>query len=184
MWRRRDGRPVHNAIVWQCRRTADFCSGLKEQGLEELFRTKTGLVLDPYFSGTKVRWILDNVEGARAQGEAGELAFGTIDSFLVSRLSGGQAHVTDVSNASRTLLMDLQTLAWDHDLLGHLDVPASMLPEIRSSSEVYGTTRGLDVLPDGVPIAGMAGDQQAALFGQVCFDTGEAKCTYLSLIHI
>lgn len=178
VWRRRDGRPIHNAIVWQCRRTADFCAGLKEQGLEELFRAKTGLVLDPYFSGTKVRWILDHVEGARAQAEAGELAFGTIDSFLVSRLSGGQAHVTDVSNASRTLLMDLQTLAWDQDLLGHLGVPGSMLPEIRSSSEVYGTTRGLDVLPDGVPIAGMAGDQQAALFGQVCFDTGEAKCTY------
>ena len=178
VWRKRDGRPIHNAIVWQCRRTSDFCSELKEQGLEELFRRKTGLVLDPYFSGTKIRWILDNVEGARLDAEAGGLAFGTIDSFLVHRLSGGEAHVTDVSNASRTLLMDLKSLEWDDELLGHLDVPRSMLPTICSSSEIYGTTRGLDVLPDGIPIAGIAGDQQAALFGQVCFETGEAKCTF------
>jgi len=178
VWRRRDGRPIHNAIVWQCRRTADFCNELKKQGLEELFRRKTGLVLDPYFSGTKVAWILDHVEGALAEAEAGGLAFGTIDSFLVNRLSGGKTHVTDVSNASRTLLMDLETLDWDDELLGHLGVPRAMLPEVRSSSEVYGTTQGLDVLPDGIPISGIAGDQQAALFGQVCFDTGEAKCTY------
>jgi len=178
VWRKRDGRPIHNAIVWQCRRTSNFCSELKEQGLEELFRRKTGLVLDPYFSGTKIRWILDQVEGARADAEAGALAFGTIDSFLVHRLSGGEAHVTDVSNASRTLLMDLESLEWDDELLGHLDVPRSMLPRICSSSEIYGTTRGLDVLPDGIPIAGIAGDQQAALFGQVCFETGEAKCTF------
>lgn len=178
VWRRRDGKPVHNAIVWQCRRTADLCARMKEDGLEDLFRERTGLVLDPYFSGTKVRWILDQVSGARAQADAGHLAFGTIDSFLVWRLSGGATHITDVSNASRTLLMDLRTLDWDDELLGHLDVPPSVLPAIKSSSEIYGTTRGLDVLPDGIPIAGIAGDQQAALFGQVSFESGEAKCTY------
>ena len=178
LWRRRDGKAVHNSIVWQCRRTADVCAGLKEQGLEDLFRARTGLVLDPYFSGTKVKWLLDHVDGARSLAASGDLAFGTIDTFLVWRLSGGDAHVTDVSNASRTLLMDLSTLDWDDELLGHLDVPRSVLPTIASSSEVYGHTRGLDVLPDGIPIAGMAGDQQAALFGQVCFAPGEAKCTY------
>jgi len=178
VWRRSDSAPVHNSIVWQCRRTADFCTELKEQGLEPLFRERTGLVLDPYFSGTKVRWVLDNVDGARAAAEAGDLAFGTIDSFLVWRLSGGKAHVTDVSNASRTLLMDLRTLAWDEELCGHLGVPMTLLPQIRSCSEVYGRTRGVAGLPDGIPIAGMAGDQQAALFGQVCFRPGEAKCTF------
>lgn len=178
VWRRRDGRAIHNSIVWQCRRTADICAGLKEQGLEDTFRKRTGLVLDPYFSGTKVKWILDNVAGARAHADAGDLAFGTIDTFLVWRLSGGDTHVTDVSNASRTLLMDLETLQWDDELLGHLSVPRSVLPRICSSSEIYGRTRGLDVLPDGIPISGMAGDQQAALFGQVCFEPGEAKCTY------
>ncbi len=178
VWRRRDHKPVHNAIVWQCRRTADFCAGMKEMGLEATFRAKTGLVLDPYFSGTKIRWILDHVDGAREAADRGELAFGTIDSFLVWRLSGGIAHVTDVSNASRTLAMDLHSLAWDDELLDGLGVPRSVLPEIRSSSEVYGHTKGLRVLPDGIPIAGMAGDQQAALFGQVCFETGEAKCTF------
>ncbi len=178
LWRRRDGKAIHNSIVWQCRRTADVCDGLKGQGLEDLFQARTGLVLDPYFSGTKVKWILDHVEGARSLAASGDLAFGTIDTFLVWRLSGGDAHVTDVSNASRTLLMDLSTLEWDDELLGHLDVPRSVLPTIASSSEVYGHTRGLDVLPDGIPIAGMAGDQQAALFGQVCFAPGEAKCTY------
>lgn len=178
VWRRSDGAPIHNSIVWQCRRTTDFCAGLKEQGLEPLFRERSGLVLDPYFSGTKARWILDHVDGARAAAEAGDLAFGTIDSFLVWRLSDGQAHVTDVSNASRTLGMNLKTLQWDDDLLGHLGVPRSILPEIRSCSEIYARTRGLDVLPDGIPIAGMAGDQQAALFGQVCFGAGEAKCTF------
>jgi glycerol kinase len=178
VWRRHNGKPVHNAIVWQCRRTADICADLKEQGLEAKFRARTGLVLDPYFSGTKIRWILDRVDGARAAADAGDLAFGTIDSFLVWRLSGGTTHVTDVSNASRTLAMDLRSLAWDDELLDALRVPRSVLPEIRSSSEVYGHTKGLDVLPDGIPIAGMAGDQQAALFGQVCFETGEAKCTF------
>jgi len=178
VWRRRDDRPIHNAIVWQCRRTSEVCAQMKEQGLEDLFRRKTGLVLDPYFSGTKVRWLLDNVEGARQAARDGDLAFGTIDSFLVWRLTGGQSHVTDVSNASRTLLMDLQTLDWDDELLGHLEVPRSLLPEVRSSSEIYGHTRGIPNLPDGIPVAGIAGDQQAALFGQVCFSPGEAKCTY------
>jgi glycerol kinase len=178
VWRRADHAPVHNAIVWQCRRTSEFCAGLKEQGLEDKFRARTGLVLDPYFSGTKLRWILDHVDGARAQAEAGDLAFGTIDTFLVWRLSGGAAHVTDVSNASRTLLMDLKSLSWDDELASDLGVPTAVLPEIRSSSEIYGRTKGLSVLPDGIPIAGMAGDQQAALFGQVCFQPGEAKCTY------
>ncbi|MEE2827685.1 MAG: glycerol kinase GlpK [Myxococcota bacterium] len=178
VWRRRDGRPIHNAIVWQCRRTAEVCTELKERGLEDLFRTRTGLVLDPYFSGTKIGWILDQVDGAREAAEAGDLAFGTMDSFLVWRLSAGRIHITDVSNASRTLLMDLESLAWDLELAEHLGVPAAVLPEIRSCSEVYGETSGLDVLPDGIPIAGIAGDQQAALFGQVCFSEGEAKCTY------
>jgi len=178
LWRRRDDRPIHNAIVWQCRRTSELCAQMKEQGLEDLFRRKTGLVLDPYFSGTKVRWLLDNVEGARQAAEAGDLAFGTVDSFLVWRLTGGQSHVTDVSNASRTLLMDLETLDWDEELLGHLDVPRSLLPEVRSSSEIYGYTKDIPILPDGIPIAGIAGDQQAALFGQACFSPGEAKCTY------
>jgi glycerol kinase len=178
IWRRRDDRPIHNAIVWQCRRTSELCAQMKEQGLEELFRRKTGLVLDPYFSGTKVRWLLDNVEGARQAADAGDLAFGTIDSFLVWRLSGGETHVTDVSNASRTLLMDLGSLDWDDELLDHLTVPRPLLPQVRSSSEVYGHTKGIPMLPDGIPIAGIAGDQQAALFGQVCFAPGEAKCTF------
>jgi glycerol kinase len=178
LWRRRDGKPIHNSIVWQCRRTADLCADLKTQGLEAEFRARTGLVLDPYFSGTKVRWLLDHVAGARQAAEAGDLAFGTIDTFLVWRLTGGATHVTDVSNASRTLMMDLRTLDWDEELLGHLGVPRALLPSVRSSAEVYGHTRGLDVLPDGIPISGMAGDQQAALAGQVCFSAGEAKCTY------
>jgi len=178
LWRRRDDRPIHNAIVWQCRRTSEMCGQMKEQGLEDLFRRKTGLVLDPYFSGTKIRWLLDNVEGARQDAQDGNLAFGTMDSFLVWRLTGGQSHVTDVSNASRTLLMDLETLDWDDELLGHLEVPRSLLPEVRSSSEIYGYTKNIPNLPDGIPVAGIAGDQQAALFGQVCFSAGEAKCTY------
>ncbi|MBJ93129.1 MAG: glycerol kinase [Rickettsiales bacterium] len=178
LWRRRDDRPIHNAIVWQCRRTAPLCAELKENGLESLFRSKTGLVLDPYFSGTKIRWILDEVEGARQAATNGDLAFGTIDSFLTWRLSGGKSHVTDVSNASRTLLMDLETLSWDDELLDQLQVPRSLLPRICSSSEVYGHTSGVPNLPDGIPIAGIAGDQQAALFGQVCFSPGEAKCTF------
>jgi glycerol kinase len=178
LWDRRTGRPLHHAIVWQDRRTTDACAALKAAGHEPRVREKTGLVIDPYFSATKLRWLLDNVKGAREKAEQGEAAFGTIDSFLVWRLTGGAAHVTDVSNASRTLLMDLRTRAWDHGLLDLFGVPPGVLPEIRASSEVYGTTRALKGLPDGIPVAGIAGDQQAALFGQACFQPGEAKCTY------
>ncbi len=178
LWDRARGKPVANAIVWQCRRTADFCARLRAEGKEQEVSAKTGLVLDPYFSGTKVRWLLDNVEGARQKADRGELAFGTVDSFLLWRLTGGRVHATDVSNASRTLLMNIETLAWDEGLCELFDVPMSVLPEIRSCSEVYGHTKGLDFLPDGIPVAGMAGDQQAALFGQACFTQGQAKCTY------
>jgi glycerol kinase len=178
LWERKGGRPVRNAIVWQCRRSAAICRELQERGLEPLVRERTGLVLDPYFSGTKLTWLLRNDPALRPRAAAGELAFGTVDSFLVWRLTGGARHVTDASNASRTQLMNLRQVAWDPDLLGALDVPAALLPEIVSSSAIYGRTRGLDVLPDGIPVAGMAGDQQAALFGQACFRPGEAKCTY------
>ncbi len=178
LWDRQDGTPLYNAIVWQCRRTAARCLALKEQGHEPLFRARTGLLLDPYFSGTKLAWLLDELKGARSKAEAGKLCFGTIDSFLVWRLTGGGAHVTEVSNASRTLMMNLQELSWDPELLEILDIPEAILPEIRDSSEIYGQTQGFPGLPDGIPIAGMAGDQQAALFGQVCFEPGEAKCTY------
>jgi glycerol kinase len=178
IWDRGTGQPAYNAIVWQDRRTTDLCDQLKADGLLPLFRERTGLVLDPYFSGTKVRWLLDNVDHARAQADAGKLAFGTVDSYLIWRLTGGKVHVTEVSNASRTLLFDLRTLAWDPELLAALKVPASLLPEVRSSSEVLGTTCGVPGLPDGIPVAGCAGDQQAALFGQACFAPGDAKCTY------
>jgi len=178
LWERKSGRPVANAIVWQCRRTAEICQRLKARGIEERYRRQTGLVLDPYFSGTKLAWLLEESVEAKSRAEAGRLAFGTIDSFLVWRLTGGKSHVTDVSNASRTLLMDLQTLAWEDALLEPLGVPRSILPEITSSSQLYGKTTGLDFLPDGIPIAGMAGDQQAALFGQACFNPGQSKCTY------
>lgn len=178
LWERKTGAPVGRAIVWQDRRTAPLCASMKEQGLEEEIRARTGLVLDPYFSGTKLRWMLDADPGLRARAEGGALCFGTIDSFLVHRLSGGQAHVTDVTNASRTLLMSLRELRWDPALLELFAVPAAVLPEIRSSSEVVARTRGVPGLPDGIPVAGLAGDQQAALFGQACFDEGDAKCTY------
>lgn len=178
LWRREDGRPVHNAIVWQCRRTADRCEQLKRQGLESLYRYRCGLVIDPYFAGTKLEWLLGNVDGAQAEAERGELAAGTIDSFLVWRLTGGAAHVTDVSNASRTLLFDIHTLRYEEELLKPLNVPLAVLPEVRSSAEVYGVTRNVPGLDDGIPVAGMAGDQQSALFGQACFDVGDAKCTY------
>ncbi|MFT5434880.1 MAG: glycerol kinase [Myxococcota bacterium] len=178
VWDRKTSEPIHNAIVWQCRRTSSRCDTLNAAGHADLFRSRTGLVLDAYFSGTKVQWLLDNVDGARARAEAGELAFGTIDSYLVWRLTGGAVHVTDVSNASRTLLFDIHKLQWDPELCEVLDVPSSLLPGVVGNSEVYGHTTGLGVLPDGIPIAGMAGDQQAALFGQACFSTGEAKCTY------
>lgn len=177
-WDRRTGRPLHHAIVWQDRRTAAACARRKEEGREARVRERTGLVLDPYFSATKLEWLLENVKGLRRKAEGGDAAFGTIDSFLVWRLTGGAAHVTDVSNASRTLLMDLRTRSWDREMLDLFGVPGAALPEIRASSEVYGTTRGVKVLPDGIPVAGMAGDQQAALFGQACFSPGDAKCTY------
>ena len=178
LWDRETGEAVHNAIVWQDRRTAPRCAELKAAGHEALFQWKTGLVLDPYFSGTKLEWLLTNVEGAKARAEAGELAFGTIDSFLVWQLTGGAAHVTDVSNASRTLLMDLEQRQWSEPILKVLDIPKAVLPAIRGCSEIYGHTRGFGSLPDGIPVSGMAGDQQAALFGQACFAVGEAKCTY------
>jgi len=177
VWDRRTGEPVAPAIVWQDRRTAEHCDRLKAEGHAEAIRERTGLVVDAYFSGTKVAWILDHVEGARAKADAGHLAFGTVDSWLVWQLTGGRVHVTDVSNASRTMLFNIHPLAWDEDLLRLLDVPASLLPEVRASSEIYGrVTGGLGL--DGVPIAGIAGDQQAALFGQMCVAPGMAKNTY------
>ncbi len=178
LWDRATGKPVHNAIVWQCRRTAPICSELKAAGLEPMYREKTGLLLDPYFSGTKARWLLEQNEVWKTEAAAGSLCLGTIDSFLVWRLSGGQAHVTDVSNASRTLMMDIHKLEWSDELLKPLGVPRSILPEIRGNAEVYGQTVATGPLPAGIPIAGMAGDQQAALFGQACFKVGQAKCTY------
>jgi glycerol kinase len=178
LWRRENSKPLHRAIVWQDRRTADACAALKARGEEGRVRAKTGLVLDPYFSATKLAWLLDNVEGARAKAEAGELCFGTIDSWLVWRFTGGAAHVTDASNASRTLLYDIHTNAWDDELCALFGVPKAVLPEVKGSAEVYGVTRGVGVLPDGIPVSGMAGDQQAALFGQACFGAGESKCTY------
>ncbi|MFL5346737.1 MAG: glycerol kinase GlpK [Hyalangium sp.] len=178
LWMRGTGKPLGRAIVWQDRRTADICQQLKAKGLEPRVREVTGLVLDPYFSGTKLTWMFEHLKGALARAEKGDVCFGTIDTWLVYKLTGGQAHVTDVSNASRTLLMDLRSLAWDDELRSLLGVPAACLPEIRSSAEVYGTTRGMKSLPDGIPISGMAGDQQAALFGQACFEPGESKCTY------
>ena len=178
LWDRRSGKALHNAIVWQDRRTADRCQELKDAGKEEMFRQRTGLVLDPYLAGTKLEWLLDHVDGARSRAEKGEIAFGTIDSWLVYRLSGGQAHVTDASNASRTLMYDIVKGQWDEELAAELRVPMALLPEVRSSSEVYAHTSGVPGVPDGIPIAGMAGDQQAALFGQTCFEVGDAKCTY------
>ncbi len=178
VWDRRTSRPLHNAIVWQCRRTALRCEALKAEGREPLVREKTGLVLDPYFSATKADWLLEHVTNGHRRAESGELALGTIDTFLVWRLTSGRAHVTDVSNASRTLLMDLRTGQWDDELCTLFRVPRAALPEIRSSAEVYGVTEGVPGLPDGIPIAGMAGDQQAALFGQAGFAPGDVKCTY------
>ncbi|MEQ1569999.1 MAG: glycerol kinase GlpK [Myxococcota bacterium] len=175
-WDRATGRPIHRALVWQDRRTASRCRGLTEAGHEALFRQRTGLVLDPYFSGTKAEWLLDHVPGARARAEAGELAFGTIDSWLAYKLCG--AHVTDPSNASRTLLFDLNRLQWDPELCDLLRVPTAALPRVAGSSEVYGHTRGVGFLPDGIPVAGLIGDQQGALFGQACFRAGMAKSTY------
>jgi glycerol kinase len=177
VWDRDTGKPVYNAIVWQDRRTAEFCDRLKADGHEALIREKTGLVIDAYFSGSKVRWILDNVDGARARAEAGKLAFGTVDSWLVWQLTSGKVHITDVTNASRTMLFDINTLQWDDELLRVLGVPRSMLPEVRSSSEKYGdvsTSLGVG----NICVAGIAGDQQAALFGQMCVTPGLTKNTY------
>jgi glycerol kinase len=176
VWNRKTGKPVHNAIVWQDRRTAGFCDQLKKEGKAKKIQEKTGLIIDAYFSATKVKWILDNVKGARKLAEKGELAFGTIDSWLLWKLSKGSLHVTDVSNASRTMLFNINTLKWDADLLKIFDIPASMLPQVKSSSEIYGDCTGLFPVP--VPVAGIAGDQQAALFGQMCVDTGMVKNTY------
>ena len=178
VWDRHTGKPIYKAIVWQSRQTDGICNDLKEQGLNELFRKKTGLLIDAYFSGTKVKWILDNVEGAREKADNGDLMFGTIDSWLVYKLSGGKTHVTDYSNASRTLMYNIYDLEWDQELLDILNVPKSMLPEVRQSSEVYANTVDYHFFGHEVPIAGMAGDQQAALFGQACFEKGMAKNTY------
>ncbi|QRK10033.1 glycerol kinase GlpK [Archangium violaceum] len=178
LWTRGDGKPLGHAIVWQDRRTSEHCAKLREQGEEPRVRQTTGLVLDPYFSGTKLSWMLEHVKGARKRAEKGDACFGTIDTWLVYKMTGGQAHVTDVSNASRTLLMDVSKLQWDESMRDLFGVPAACLPEIRGSAEVYGTTKGMRGLPDGIPISGMAGDQQSALFGQACFTPGESKCTY------
>ncbi|MFS8616839.1 MAG: glycerol kinase GlpK [Solitalea sp.] len=177
VWDRETGKPVYNAIVWQDRRTADFCDQLKSDGLDRLIREKTGLVVDAYFSGTKIKWILDNVSGARAKAEAGKLAFGTVDSWLIWNFTQGKLHLTDVTNASRTMLYNINTMQWDPDLLDILTVPESMLPEVRSCSEVYGHTSGR-LMGQAVPIAGIAGDQHAALFGQMCIRRGMVKNTY------
>ncbi|MBI2389327.1 MAG: glycerol kinase GlpK [Deltaproteobacteria bacterium] len=178
VWDRKTGEPIHRAIVWQDRRTAEQCAALRARGAEPMVRAKTGLVLDPYFSGTKIAWLLDGVPGARARAVAGDLAFGTVETYLVHRLTGGAAHVTDVTNASRTLLLDLATLSWDDEMLELLGVPRVMLPRVVGCAEEVGRTRGVPGLPDGIVIAGMAGDQQAALFGQTCFGIGDVKCTY------
>ena len=177
VWDRKTGEPVHNAIVWQDRRTAKLCAELKADGNEPLVRERTGLILDPYFSGTKLKWILDNVDGVRARADKGELAFGTIDSFLLWRLTGGKVHATDASNASRTLLFDIHKGAWDPDMLRMLDIPESLLPEVKNNSTIFGETTS-DLLGRAVPIGGMAGDQQAAVVGQACFQRGDAKSTY------
>jgi len=178
LWNRETGQPVARAIVWQDRRTAEACAALKARGVEPLVRETTGLVLDPYFSATKIRWLLDNVDGARALAEGGKLCFGTIDSWLVYRLTGRGRHVTDATNASRTLLYDLRNRGWSEAMIELFEIPAQILPEVRSCAEVYGATQGMESLPDGIPVAGIAGDQQAALFGQACFRPGDAKCTY------
>ncbi len=178
VWDKETGKPVYNAIVWQSRQTAPIADELKEQGYADMIRQKTGLQVDAYFSGTKVKWILDNVEGAREKAEQGKLLFGTIDTWLIWKLSGGKAHVTDYSNASRTMMFNIHTLEWDQELLDLLTVPKSMLPDVRPSSEVYAKTTPIHFFGQEVPISGVAGDQQAALFGQACFSPGMAKNTY------
>jgi len=178
VWNKNTGKPVHNAIVWQCRRTAPICDDLKKKGLEDYIKENTGLVIDAYFSGTKIKWILDNVEGARESAEKGELLFGNIDTWLLWNLTRGKVHVTDYSNASRTMLFNIKELCWDEKILKELNIPKSMLPEVRPSSEVYGVTDPKTFGGAEIPIAGIAGDQQAALFGQACYSEGMAKNTY------
>lgn len=178
VWDRKTGRPIHHAIVWQSRQTEEICARLREEGAEPLIRERTGLLIDPYFSGTKLRWLLDHVDGAQERAERGELLFGTIDSWLIWKLTGGACHITDVTNASRTLLYNIHRLEWDEDLLRLFGVPAAMLPEVRPSSEQYGRTSPHAFFGFEVPIAGAAGDQHAALFGQGCFEPGMAKNTY------
>lgn len=175
VWDKNTGEPVYNAIVWQCRRTADICQELKAQGLEEYISNTTGLKIDAYFSGTKIKWILDNVKGAREKAENAELLFGTVDTWLIWKLSGGKIHITDYTNASRTMLFDIHKLCWDKKLLETLNIPESMLPQVKSCSEIYGD---INILGENIPISGIAGDQQAALFGQRCFESGDSKNTY------
>ena len=177
VWDKTTGEPIHHAIVWQCRRTSEYCDSLKEKGLTDTFRAKTGLVIDAYFSGTKLHWLLENVPGARERAERGELLFGTVETWLIWKLTGGKAHVTDYSNASRTMLFNINTLQWDDEILAELNIPKCMLPEAKPSSCVYGETLA-QFFGAPIPISGAAGDQQAALFGQTCFTPGEAKNTY------
>lgn len=177
VWDRESGKPIYNAIVWQDRRTSDYCDSLKDAGHAEMIKNKTGLVIDSYFSGTKIKWILDNVEGAREKAEKGKLAFGTIDSWLIWNFTQGELHITDVTNASRTMLFNINTMEWDQELLDLMDIPSNMLPEVRQSSEEYGRTK-TTLFASKVPIAGIAGDQQAALFGQMCTEPGMVKNTY------
>ncbi|NOI56145.1 glycerol kinase [Vibrio coralliilyticus] len=178
VWNKETGKPIYNAIVWQCRRTAAICEDLKQRDLEEYIQENTGLVLDPYFSGTKIKWILDNVEGAREDAAAGKLLFGTVDTWLVWKMTQGRVHVTDYTNASRTMLFNINTLQWDEKLLKEMDIPLSMMPEVKKSSEVYGQTNIGGKGGTRIPIAGIAGDQQAALYGQMCVNAGQAKNTY------
>ena len=177
VWDKETGEPVYNAIVWQCRRTSEYCDELKDKGLTEVFRAKTGLVIDAYFSATKVRWILENVEGARERAERGELLFGTVETWLIWKLTQGKVHVTDYTNASRTMMFNITELKWDEEILKELDIPACMLPEVKDSSTIFGLTDPT-LFGHEIPIGGAAGDQQCALFGQLCFDKGEAKNTY------
>ncbi|NLC04377.1 MAG: glycerol kinase GlpK, partial [Tissierellia bacterium] len=178
VWDKKTGKPIYNAIVWQCRRTAKICDDLKSRGLEDYVRDNTGLIIDAYFSGTKIKWILDNVEGAREKAENGELLFGNVDTWLIWNLTRGKVHVTDYSNASRTMIYNIKDLKWDEKMLQELNIPKSMLPEVKQSSEVYGTTDIQTFGGANIPIAGIAGDQHAALFGQTCFEAGMAKNTY------
>ena len=180
VWDKKTGEPVCNAIVWQCRRTAEYCDQLKEKGYTEMIRKKTGLIIDAYFSATKIKWILDHVEGARERAERGELLFGTVETWLIWKLTKGKVHVTDYSNASRTMLFNINTLEWDEEILKLLDIPSSMLPKAMPSSYIYGMTDS-SYFGGPIPIGGAAGDQQSALFGQVCFHPGAAKNTYGTL---